>query len=121
GLVFPLIVTAVGAIVAVIGVAITRVRPGESGLRAIYRGFYLSALAGAVLASVAAFVYLPSTFGAIEGVAADLAEKSGDPRLMASGAVLIGVVLARVILWVTGYFTGTTSKPTLHVARTSQT
>ena len=121
GLVFPLIVTAVGALVAVLGVAITRVRPGEGGLRAIYRGFYLSALAGAVLASIAAFLYLPSSFGAIEGVAADLAGRSGDPRLMTSGAVVIGVLLAGVILWVTGYFTGTTSKPTLHVARTSQT
>ena len=121
GLVFPLIVTAVGALVAVLGVTITRVRPGEGGLRAIYRGFYLSALAGAVLASIAAFLYLPSSFGAIEGVAADLAGRSGDPRLMTSGAVVIGVLLAGVILWVTGYFTGTTSKPTLHVARTSQT
>ena len=33
----------------------------------------------------------------------------------------IGVVLAGIILWVTGYFTGTTSKPTLHVARTTLT
>ncbi|PFG37250.1 K(+)-stimulated pyrophosphate-energized sodium pump [Flavimobilis soli] len=121
GLVFPLIVTAVGALVAVLGVAITRVRPGESGLRAIYRGFYVSALVGAVLAGLAAFLYLPSSFGAIEGVAADLAGKTGDPRLMTSGAVVIGVLLAGIILWVTGYFTGTTSKPTLHVARTSQT
>jgi K(+)-stimulated pyrophosphate-energized sodium pump len=35
--------------------------------------------------------------------------------------VAIGVVLAGLILWITGYFTGTTSKPTIHVARTSQT
>jgi K(+)-stimulated pyrophosphate-energized sodium pump len=38
-----------------------------------------------------------------------------------AAAVAIGVVLAGLILWVTGYFTGTTSKPTIHVARTSQT
>jgi len=31
------------------------------------------------------------------------------------------VLLAGVILWVTGYFTSTTSKPTLHVARTTLT
>ena len=38
GLVFPLIVTAMGAIVAVLGVLITRVRGSESGLTAINRG-----------------------------------------------------------------------------------
>ena len=46
GLVFPLIVTAMGALVAVLGVFITRVRGAESGLTAINRGFYISALVG---------------------------------------------------------------------------
>ncbi|MBD5785334.1 sodium-translocating pyrophosphatase [Cellulosimicrobium terreum] len=123
GLVFPLIVTALGALVAVIGVFVTRVRGQENGLKAIYRGFYLSALVGAVLAAVAAFVYLPSSFGAMDGTA-DLGELTGiaaDPRVVASLAVVIGIVLAGIILWITGYFTGTTSKPTLHVAATSRT
>ncbi|MBD8078894.1 sodium-translocating pyrophosphatase [Cellulosimicrobium arenosum] len=123
GLVFPLIVTALGALVAVLGVFITRVRGQENGLKAIYRGFYLSALVGAVLAAIAAFVYLPSSFGAMDGTA-ELGELSGiaaDPRVVASLAVVIGIVLAGIILWITGYFTGTTSKPTLHVAATSRT
>ena len=120
GLVFPLIVTAIGALVAALGVVITRVRGSESGLAAINRGFYTSALIGALLAGVAAFVYLPSTFAQLSGTV-DLQDHPGDPRLVAAGAVAIGVVLAGIILWVTGYFTGTTSKPTLHVARTSLT
>ncbi len=121
GLVFPLIVTAIGAITAALGVYITRVRGSESGLAAIYRGFYTSALIGAVLAAVAAFVYLPSSFAELSGVGEELANHTGDPRVVATLAVAIGVVLAGVILWLTGYFTGTTSKPTLHVARTSLT
>ncbi|MGV8976823.1 MAG: sodium-translocating pyrophosphatase [Cellulomonas sp.] len=121
GLVFPLIVTAVGAFVAVLGVVITRIRGTESGLAAINRGFYTSALVGVVLAGVAAFVYLPSSFSALTGGTAGIETHGGDPRLIAATAVLIGVVLAGVILWVTGYFTGTTSKPTIHVARTSLT
>jgi len=119
GLVFPLIVTAVGALVAVLGVAITKVRGSESGLAAINRGFYISAVIGVVLAAIAAFVYLPSSFTDFTG--GGLADHDGDPRLIASAAVAIGVVLAGVILWVTGYFTGTTSKPTLHVAATTRT
>lgn len=121
GLVFPLIVTAVGALVALLGVVITRVRGSESGLTAINRGFYISALVGTALAAVAAFAYLPSTFADITGGTVDLAGHPGDPRLTAAVAVAIGVLLAGIILWVTGYFTGTTSKPTLHVARTSLT
>jgi K(+)-stimulated pyrophosphate-energized sodium pump len=121
GLVFPLIVTAVGAFVAALGVVITRVRGSESGLAAINRGFYTSAVIGAALAGVGAFLYLPSTFAELTGGTAGLEDHPGDPRLIATGAVIIGVVLAGVILWVTGYFTGTTSKPTLHVARTSLT
>ena len=121
GMIFPLIVAAIGAVVAVLGVAITRVRGNEDGLTAIYRGFYISALAGVVLAAVAAFLYLPSTFGAITGISEDLAGHPGDPRIIVAAAVGIGVVLAGVILWLTGYFTGTTARPTLHVASTSRT
>ncbi|WP_199424290.1 sodium-translocating pyrophosphatase [Actinotalea solisilvae] len=121
GLVFPLIVTAIGALTAALGVYITKVRGSESGLAAIYRGFYTSALIGAVLAAVAAFVYLPSSFAELSGVGEELATHTGDPRVVATLAVAIGIVLAGVILWLTGYFTGTTSKPTLHVARTSLT
>ena len=121
GIIFPLIVAAIGAVVAVLGVAITRVRGTEDALTTIYRGFYISALAGVLLAALAAFLYLPSSFDAITGVSEELANHAGDPRLIAAAAVTIGVVLAGVILWLTGYFTGTTSKPTLHVASTSRT
>jgi len=120
GLVFPLIVTAIGAGVAALGVAITRVRGSESGLTAINRGFAVAAVAGAVLAGIAALLYLPSTFDALGG-SAGLDAHPGDPRWVAAGAVLIGVLLAGLILWVTGYFTGTDSKPTIHVARTTRT
>ncbi|WP_159792044.1 sodium-translocating pyrophosphatase [Puerhibacterium puerhi] len=120
GLVFPLIVTAIGAFVALLGVLVTRVRGTESGLAAINRGFYVSAVAGAVLAAVAAFAYLPGSFAELTGTA-DLGDVTADPRVVASLAVVIGVVLAGIILWITGYFTGTTSKPTRHVAATSRT
>src|SRR5690625_2705751 len=123
GLVFPLIVTGIGALVAILGVAITRVRGNEDGLKAIYRGFYVSALVGAALAAVAAYVYLPSSFDALTpgSEAAAAANVSGDPRLVAAAAVVIGVVLAGFILWLTGYFTDTETKPTRAVAANSRT
>lgn len=121
GLVFPLIVAGIGAVVAALGVLLTRVRGAESGLRAIYRGFYQAAVAGAALTAVAAFVYLPGRFSDLSGLSTDLADHTGDPRLVATLAVVIGVLLAGIILWLTGYFTGTTSNPTIHVARTTLT
>src|SRR5256886_4206365 len=53
GLLFPLIVPALGVINAVIGVYITWARPGEGGLGVINRSFYISALISAVLCTVA--------------------------------------------------------------------
>ncbi|MCL2803424.1 MAG: sodium-translocating pyrophosphatase [Micrococcales bacterium] len=119
GLTFPLIVPAIGAITAALGVWITRVRGNESGLRAIYRGFYLSALISAVLVAAAAFIFLPASFAdfnneRLEGLASD-------PRWPVIGAVVIGIVLAGAILWLTGYFTGTDKRPVQHVAKTSRT
>ena len=59
GLVFPLIVPAIGVITAIIGVYLTKPRPGENGLRTINRAFYMSAAISAVLCAIAAFAYLP--------------------------------------------------------------
>jgi K(+)-stimulated pyrophosphate-energized sodium pump len=62
GLLFPLIVPAIGVLTAVIGVYITRTREGEGSLTTINRSFYISAAISAVLSAVAAFLYLPNSF-----------------------------------------------------------
>ncbi|MGH3506526.1 MAG: sodium/proton-translocating pyrophosphatase, partial [Nocardioidaceae bacterium] len=62
GLVFPLIVPAIGALTAIVGVYITRPRAGEGGLTTINRAFYISAAISAVLCTIAAFAYLPTSF-----------------------------------------------------------
>ncbi|WP_433267521.1 sodium-translocating pyrophosphatase [Actinosynnema sp. CS-041913] len=122
GLLFPLIVPAIGVLTAVIGVYITSARTGENGLSAINRSFYISAVISAVLCTVAAFVFLPSTFGALEGVEDPAVSSApGNPAMIAAIAVIIGIVLAGVILWLTGYFTGTEHKPVKEVGKTSLT
>ncbi len=115
GLIFPLIVPAIGILTAIIGVYITRARRGESGLATINRSFYISAAISAVLCAVAAFVYLPGSFAALG------TEGSGNPAVIAFVAVIIGIVLATLILWLTGYYTDTHHKPTKGVADTSRT
>ena len=129
GLVFPLIVPAIGALTAILGVYITKPRPGENGLIAINRGFFISAAVSAVLAAVAAYVYLPAKFADLVGVPNSIKVLDGqkliflqlNPRVAATLAVFIGIALAAIILMLTGHFTGTDKRPTMDVARTSLT
>jgi K(+)-stimulated pyrophosphate-energized sodium pump len=133
GLVFPLIVPAIGALTAIIGVYLCRPRPTESGLTTINRAFYISAAISAVLCTAAAFLYLPGSFDELDrnessgslidqmffgpqGITPD-----GDPRIIAAVAVIIGIVLAALILALTGYFTGTEHRPVRDVAKTALT
>ncbi len=117
GLVFPLVVPAIGALTAVIGVYLCRPRPSEGGLTTINRAFYISAVVAAVLCGLAAYAYLPASFVQLEGGI----DHDGDPRLLATVAVIIGIVLAGIILWLTGYFTGTDKRPVRDVGKSSLT
>ncbi len=122
GLIFPLIIPAIGAVTAIIGVFITRVRPGQNALSAINQGFYISAVISAVLSVIAVFLYLPTVTPSTVDAATGAAVAGVDGlRIRAAAAVIIGIVLAGVILWLTGHFTGTDKRPTRDVARTSRT
>ncbi|MFC0551951.1 sodium-translocating pyrophosphatase [Planotetraspora thailandica] len=122
GLVFPLIVPMIGVITAIIGIFTTAPRSGDrSGMAAINRGFFISAAISAVLVAVAAFLYLPSSFSELSGVSPAIAGLSSDPRLIAIGAVLIGLVLASAIQILTGYFTETNRRPVREIGESSRT
>ena len=120
GLTFPLLVPAIGVITALIGVYITRPRAGENGLRTINRSFYSSAIISAVLCSIAAFVFLPGSFAEL-GTETTFNGPIDNPRIVALGSVLIGIVLAAIILSLTGHYTGTEDRPVQDVGRTSLT
>ena len=122
GLLFPLIVPAIGVITAILGVYLTKAREGENSLKAINRSFYLSALFAGVLSIVAAYVYLPGSFGELlNPTDSSVATLTADPRLIASIAVVIGIVLAAIILKLTGYYTGTEDTPVKDVGKSSLT
>jgi K(+)-stimulated pyrophosphate-energized sodium pump len=121
GLVFPLIVPAIGVITAIIGVFLTRPRAGENGLRTINRSFYISAAISAVLVAIASFAYLPASFAALNLPPDVQHGLIDDPRIVAIGAVVIGIVLAVLILSLTGYYTGTEDRPVENVGKTSLT
>ncbi|HEY8474939.1 MAG TPA: sodium-translocating pyrophosphatase [Natronosporangium sp.] len=129
GLVFPLIVSAIGALIAIIGVFLTRLRRSDrSGLTAINRAFFIAAGLGAVLVAGAAFAYLPSSWEDLHG--AEWRQVLGlgdgdtapvDPPLLAVGSVILGILLAAAIQGLTGYFTATNRRPVRDIGKTSLT
>ncbi|AJZ86278.1 sodium-translocating pyrophosphatase [Streptomyces sp. AgN23] len=123
GLVFPLLVPAIGVITAMIGIfAVAPRRADRSGMSAINRGFFISAVISLALVAVAVFIYLPSSYADLDGVTnREILGHSGDPRVLALVAVAIGIVLAALIQQLTGYFTETTRRPVRDVGKTSLT
>ncbi len=126
GLVFPLIVPMIGVITAVAGIFLVAPRKGDrSGMTAINRGFFISAIISLVLVIGAAFIYLPAKFSDLKGVtgltAHSILTHGGNPRLLAIGAVIVGLVLASAIQLLTGYFTETNRRPVKEIGESSAT
>ncbi|MBB4738499.1 K(+)-stimulated pyrophosphate-energized sodium pump [Actinoplanes octamycinicus] len=124
GLIFPLIVSTIGVVIAILGVFITRLRPSDrNGLTAINRAFYISAVVSAIAVAVVTFLYLPDTFAGFgdAGIARDIVESGQNPQLVAIGAVVIGIVLAAAIQALTGYFTETNRRPVQDIGKSSAT
>ncbi|MET9338634.1 sodium-translocating pyrophosphatase [Nonomuraea sp. NPDC003804] len=119
GLIFPLIVPMIGVVTAIIGIFVTRLRDKDrNGMAAINRSFFISAAISAVLVSAAAYWYLPASFGELSGATV---QSTADPRVIAIGAVLIGLVLASAIQILTGYFTETNRRPVKEIGESSLT
>jgi K(+)-stimulated pyrophosphate-energized sodium pump len=123
GLVFPLLVPAIGVITAVIGVfAVSPRKSDRSGMTAINRGFFISAIFSAILVAIAAFTFLPAHFSGLKGVTDhSILSHGGSPRWLALGAVLIGLVLASAIQLLTGYYTETNRRPVKDIGEASST
>ncbi|HEX6330460.1 MAG TPA: sodium-translocating pyrophosphatase [Actinomycetota bacterium] len=102
GVMFPLFVRAVGVITSMIGIlAVTPRSEDEHGMRAINRGFFLSAAISAAVVFVISGWYMDDYRPAV--------------------AVLFGLILASVIQVLTQYFTDTKYKPVREIAESTQT
>ncbi|MGH2651695.1 MAG: proton/sodium-translocating pyrophosphatase, partial [Actinomycetota bacterium] len=102
GVMFPLFVRAVGVITSIIGIYTVRPRSEtEHGMKAINRGFFISAALSAVAVYFVADLY------------------ARDLRVF--WAVLIGLILASVIQILTEHFTSTKRAPVKEIAKSSQT
>src|SRR6266508_4154867 len=102
GLLFPLIVQAIGILSSIAGIYLVRPRSErESGITAINRGFFASALISLLLVGIASLAYVQ------------------DWRPLA--AVALGLALSSVIQVMTSYYTATQYKPVREIAEASET
>jgi K(+)-stimulated pyrophosphate-energized sodium pump len=102
GVMFPLFVRAVGVITSIIGIlAVTPRSETEHGMRAINRGFFISAAISAAAVFVISAIYMDDLRPAV--------------------AVLLGLILASIIQVLTQYFTDTKYKPVQEIAESTQT
>jgi K(+)-stimulated pyrophosphate-energized sodium pump len=123
GLIFPLIVPMIGVITAVIGIfAVSPRARDRSGMTAINRGFFISAVISVIGVAILCFTFLPSKFSELSGITNPaIAGYNGNPQWIAFGAVLIGIVLASAIQLLTGYFTETNRRPVRDIGQSSET
>jgi K(+)-stimulated pyrophosphate-energized sodium pump len=122
GLIYPLIVPAIGIITAVLGIFLTKLRKTDkSAMTAINRSFFTSAIISAVLVGFATFTYLPSSLMNMSGLTSEAQSYDVNPRVLAFGAVLIGIGLAAAIQILTGFFTEVGKRPVNDVAASSKT
>jgi K(+)-stimulated pyrophosphate-energized sodium pump len=123
GLIYPLIVPAIGIVTAVIGIFLTKLRSTDkSAMTAINRSFFLSAIISAVLVGLATFTYLPASLtGLIVQPEGEILASGINPRVLTFGAVLIGIALAAAIQVLTGFFTEVGRRPVNDVSASSQT
>src|ERR1700749_1369152 len=123
GLIFPLIIPAIGVLTAVIGIFSVAPRAKDrSGMTAINRGFFISAVISVIGVAIACFTFLPAHFAPLKGVTdTSILAFNGNPRWIAFGAILIGIVLASAIQLLTGYFTETNRRPVKDIGESSET
>jgi K(+)-stimulated pyrophosphate-energized sodium pump len=102
GVMFPLFVRAIGVVTSIVGIlAVSPRSETESGMRAINRGFFVSALLSAVAVFVLSGLYM----------------KEYRPAF----AVAFGLILASLIQILTEYFTSTERRPVKEIAESSIT
>lgn len=102
GVLFPLVVRAFGLIASMIGISSVKVRGDEAPMKALSRGFWVTAIIAAVLFYVAVYMFL-----------------QGNMYFFAAG--VIGILTSIAMLYVTTYYTESDYKPVKDIAQASET
>ena len=110
----PLVIAGLGIIGSIAGTFFVRLGSTNNIMNALYKGFVASAVISAIL--VAAAIYYWIGFGTQFTVAGQIFT-----GLSLVYAVLIGLVVTGLLVWITEYYTGTGRGPVVSVAKAAET
>lgn len=102
GVLFPLVVRAFGLVASMIGISSVKVRGDEAPMKALSRGFWVTAIVAAILFYAAVYLFL-----------------QGNLFFFAAGVV--GILTSVAMLYATTYYTESEYRPVKDIAQASET
>ena len=114
-LTFPLLIGAVCILASVVGAFFVRLGSDKKVMKALYKGFIVSAVLSAVL--------IGGVISQTLGWDASMAMKNGLEVTGKTlfGCAIVGLVVTGLIVWVTEYYTSTEYRPVRSIAKSSET
>lgn len=114
-LTFPLLIGAVCILASVVGAFFVRLGPDRKIMKALYKGFIVSAVLSAVL--------IGGVISKTLGWDAAMVMKNGMEVTGKTlfGCAIVGLVVTGLIVWVTEYYTSTEFRPVRSIAKSSET
>mgnify|MGYP000041194573 FL=1 len=114
-LTFPLLIGAVCILASVVGAFFVRLGADKKVMKALYKGFIVSAVLSAVL--------IGGVISQTLGWDASMAMKNGLEVTGKTlfGCAIVGLVVTGLIVWVTEYYTSTEYRPVRSIAKSSET
>ena len=114
-LTFPLLIGAVCILASVVGAFFVRLGSDKKIMKALYKGFIVSAVLSAILIGVV----ISQTLGFDTAlVMKNSLEVTGKTLF---GCAIVGLVVTGLIVWVTEYYTSTEFRPVRSIAKSSET
>lgn len=113
----PLLIGGVCIITSIIGTYFVRLGAKGSIMGALYKGFWVATIGGAILIPVATWFALGGNLDQTISTTTG----TSFPAMNIIWASLIGLVVTALIVWITEYYTGTNYRPVQSIAKASQT
>ena len=108
GLLFPLVVGAAGLIASIIGIMTVKTNEKENPMKALNRGYYVTALIAAI------FLYFITTNMLT-------VPEAPEASLYLFFAGIVGIITGTILIWITIYYTEADHSPVKRIASASQT
>ncbi|WP_199553486.1 sodium-translocating pyrophosphatase [Sandaracinobacteroides hominis] len=115
----PLLVGGVCALTSILGTFFVKLGSSKNIMGALYKGFLVSALASVPAIFLATKMVFPDLNTVVGGQAAD--GTGGFTPMHLFWAMMVGLAVTGLLVWITEYYTGTPYRPVRSIAKASET